>query len=94
MKSILKLLAFFVAVCSWAGAQVAPEATSGTAYMDYSLHYSQTAEFGGDIGSWQTSAVSGLANYANGAERLPLSLTFAGGYTFTFTGPSYTTGTI
>ena len=92
MKSTLKSLAFLLAICSSAGAQVAPEATQGAAHVDYSMHYSQTAEFGGNIGNWQTSAVSGLVDYSNANERLPLSLTFTGGYTFTFAGPSYTTG--
>jgi len=92
MKKTLTSFAFLLAICSRAGAQVAPEATSGAAHMDYSLRYSQTAEFGGNIGNWQTAAASGLVDYANGSERLPFSLTNTGGYTFTFAGPSYTTG--
>ena len=92
MKTTLKISAFLWAICSSAGAQVAPEATQGAAHMDYSLHYSQTAEFGGSLGTWQTAAASGLVDYANGSERLPLSLNFTGGYNFTFAGPGYSTG--
>lgn len=92
MKTTLKLLAFLLTVCSSAGAQVAPAAMAGAAHIDYSFHYAQTAEFGGDLGTWQTISPSAFLDYANGKERLPLSVKYSGGYTWTLNGPGYSTG--
>ena len=90
MKTTHKLLAMLFIVGAAAHAQVAPEATAGTAYMNYIFRYSQTAEFGQRLGDWQTSSLSGSVQYHNGNERLPLQLNYTGGYTWTIVGPGYT----
>ena len=74
MKTTLKLLAFLFTVCAAAHAQVAPAATgpgSGQR-LNYSLHYSQTAEFGSSLGDWQTANASGDVGLRERHKRLPL----------------------
>jgi len=97
MKTTLKLLAFLFTVGAAAHAQVEPAATGPggppvSGNLKYSFRYSQTAEFGSSLGDWQTSNVSASVDYANSKERLPFSLDYGGGYTWTITGPSYATG--
>lgn len=97
MKTTLKLMVFLFTVCATAVAQVVPEATgpSGppvSGNLHYAVRYSQTAEFGGGLGDWQTANASADAGYANGNTRLPFSLNYAGGYSWTIAGPSYSTG--
>jgi hypothetical protein len=97
MRAIVKQIAFVLAFCAAAHSQVVPEATGPaklpiSGNLNYSLRYSQTAEFGNVYGDWQTSGLSGSASYANGKERLPFSLTFAGGDTWTITGVPYGRG--
>jgi len=60
--------------------------------FSYTLHYSQNAEFGSSLGDWQTSSASGAADFANSSTRLPFSLNYGGGYTWTLAGPGYATG--
>jgi hypothetical protein len=60
--------------------------------LHYALRYSQTAEFGGGLGDWQTGTISGSVDYSNGKDRHPFNLSYGGGYTKTFTGPDYETG--
>ena len=97
MKTTLKLMVFLFTVCATAVAQVVPEATgpSGppvSGSLHYDLRYSQNAEFGGSLGNWQTANASADAGYANGNTRLPFSLNYTGGYSWTIAGPSYSTG--
>jgi hypothetical protein len=97
MKAPCKALAFLFIACAAAHAQVVPAATgprglplAGT--LHYAFRYSQTAEFGTSLGDWQTATPSASLDYTNGNERLPFSLTYGGGYTWTINGPSYSTG--
>jgi hypothetical protein len=92
MKTTLTFLAFLFTVCAAADAQVAPAATAGGANLSYVVRYSQTAEFGSSLGDWQTSNASAEVDYANGKGRLPFSLNYGGGYTWTLAGPTYMTG--
>src|SRR5215469_11938467 len=93
MKTWLALLAVPAAVCSTLHAQVVPGGTGVGTNFSYVLRYSQTAHFGGSLGDWQTAAPSGEVDFRNGRLRSPFSLTYAGGYTWTLTGPTqYSTG--
>jgi len=92
MKTTLKLVVLLCAVCAAAEAQVAPAAAVGAAYLNYSFHYAQTAEIGGELGDWQMSNFSGDISFANGSGRLPLVLEYGGGYSWTIAGPSYGSG--
>jgi hypothetical protein len=85
--SVMALLLFSPGLFS----QVAPSATGGARNFNYVLHYSQRAQFGG-YGDWQTATPSGEVDYFNGRSTAPFELRYAGGYTWTLTGPSYTTG--
>lgn len=81
-----------------AGAQVEPAATTRPGNptppgnLNYSIRYSQFAEFGGDLGDTQDSTLSGSATYSNGKDRRPFTLQYGGGYTWTISGPAYVTG--
>jgi hypothetical protein len=44
------------------------------------------------MGDWQTSTPSVSLDYASDNQRYPLSLNYSGGYTWTLTGPTYSTG--
>jgi hypothetical protein len=97
MKTTHKILAFLFTVGTAAHAQVEPAATGPgvplpSGNLNYSFHYSQSAQFGSSLGDWQTANASADVTYANSKERLPFSLTYGGGYTFTIAGPSYGTG--
>ena len=97
MKEILQLVILFLAVCTTTAAQVEPAATGPSVpipagKLNYSINYAQTAEFGGGLGDWQMSTLSGLLDYSNVSDRLPFSLDFGGGYNWTIVGPSYGTG--
>ena len=66
------------------------QATAGTvlANLNYTLRYSQTAEFGQRLGDWQTSSTFRIScNITNGNERLPFTMNYTGGYTWTIVGP-------
>lgn len=97
MNSTLKVFALILALSSAAGAQVAPAATSAGSLplsnrLYYAFRYSQTAVKGGAIGTWQTSNLSGTADYANASVRAPFVMEYSGGYTWTIQGPSYGSG--
>ena len=93
MKTTLTLLALLFTVATAADAQTAPEATAGTAELQYSARYSQNAEFyGGSLGDSQNATLSGNLDYKNGFKRRPLSLTFGGGYSWNIAGTSYGDG--
>lgn len=72
--------------------QAVPSASSGTAYLRYSGYYSETAEFGDTNGDWHSITPSAWLGYSNGKKPFPFSLEYAGGYTGTLSGPTYTTG--
>jgi hypothetical protein len=93
MKTTLKLLAILFAACSAANAQVAPAATTGGAYLNYAMRYSQTAVFStGTLGNSQNSVASGNLEYMNGDVRLPFSMNFGGGYSWNLSGTPYEVG--
>jgi hypothetical protein len=90
VKTYFSLAALFLS-CTGLFAQVPPSATGSARNFSYVLRYSQSAQLG-DYGDWQTVTPSGEVNYVNGRSTVPLQLHYAGGYTWTLTGPSYTTG--
>jgi len=93
MKTTLALLAFLFTVAIAAYAQTSPEATAGTAVLNYSARYSQSAQFyGGSLGNSQNATLSGNVDYANGFKRRPFTLTFGGGYSWNIAGTSYGDG--
>jgi hypothetical protein len=97
MKKLHKLLAVLIASGAVAHAQVEPAATGPASRpigrsLQYSLGYKQSAEFGGALGDWDTSAVNGDLHYSNGVQRLPFNVDYLGAYTWTLSGPSYYTG--
>src|ERR1700690_2475455 len=92
MKKALAILIVALAACAAAHAQVVPAAIAGPASFGWSLNYAQSAEFGDGLGTWQTANANGSVRYHSGLERPPFSVAYAGGYTWTLTGPSYTTG--
>ena len=93
MKTTLALLAFLFTVATAAYAQTSPEATAGTAVLQYSARYAQSAEFlPGSLGDSQNATLSGNVEYANGLKRRPFALTFGGGYSWNIVGTSYGDG--
>lgn len=93
MKTTLALLAFLFTVATAAHAQTAPEATAGTAVLQYSARYGQSAEFlPGILGDSQNAVLSGNLDYANGFKRRPFTLTFGGGYSWNIAGTSFGNG--
>ena len=97
MKTALIFLMLAMAVCSSANAQVVPAATGPTAPTvigkpTYAVRYAEGAQFMTGQSSWQTSTVSGTLDYASASERHPFALDYAGGYTWTLTGPAYGSG--
>jgi hypothetical protein len=97
MKTTHTLLAILFTVSTAAHGQDVSAATGSrglpvSGNLDYTFRYSQTAEFGGASGDWHTANASAQVDYANGKERIPFNLTYGGGYTWTITGPTYSTG--
>ena len=93
MKTTLALLAFLFTVAIAARAQTSPEATAGTAVLNYSARYGQNADFlPGNLGDSQNATLSGNVDYANGFKRRPFALTFGGGYSWNIAGASYGDG--
>jgi hypothetical protein len=93
MKTWLALLAVPAAVCSALHAQVVPAGTGAASNFSYVLRYAQTAHFGESLSNWQTATPSGEVDFSNGHHRTPFSLIYAGGYSWTLTGPNqYSTG--
>jgi hypothetical protein len=97
MKKVFKIPAILLAASlaaagSVAFAQVVPAANAGPASFGYSFNYSESAEFGEKLGEWQTAVASGRLNYRTGMERLPFSVMYAGGYTWTIGGADYSNG--
>src|SRR5579859_680983 len=91
MKTTFTIV-LLLAACAMGFGQATPSATSGGSYFQYSAHYSEAAQFGGELGNWHTVTPSASLSYANGRKRFPFSLEFAGGYTATPSGPDYTSG--
>lgn len=97
MKKIIQFAAIALAACSFVRAQVVPEATGPgklpvSGNLNYAVRYTQTADFGGDLGDWQTGSASASVNYSNGTSKHPFNMNYGGGYTKTYTGPDYDTG--
>ena len=92
MRFCLKLAMIGIAACPAVVAQVAPSATTGIAELRYTLRYAQLAQFGGNLGDWQTFSPSGELAYSNGAHGHPLVLDYGGGYVGTEGGIGYSTG--
>ena len=95
MIKAIALLAFLAAVSVSAGAQVEPAATgparpSGS--FNYSLHDTENAWWSGALGNQLSNSISGIVDYQGGKSRRPLSVSYAGGYTFTLSQPTYDTG--
>ena len=79
-------------LCPVVYTQAAPSATAGKAKLSYSVRYSQTGESGESLGNWHTASPSASLDYSTGRGKFPFSTEYAGGYTWTLTGPSYTSG--
>jgi hypothetical protein len=97
MKTTIEILGILIIGCASASAQVAPVATGPggipvTGNLHYAFRYSQTAELGATMGDWQTSNASASFDYANVSKRLPFTMEYSGGYTWTISGPTYSTG--
>ncbi|MGD0628250.1 MAG: hypothetical protein ABR987_02800 [Terracidiphilus sp.] len=92
MKKVFAILGIALAACAVAHAQVAPAANAGPASFGYSVNYAQSAEFGSGLEDWQTIMLNGSINYTSGFERAPFSVSYAGGYTWTISGPAYSSG--
>lgn len=97
MKTILTVIALLAIGTIATSAQVAPAAVGPGGILVnnhtiYALRYGQTAQFGGSLGVWQTSNISGTLNYENGSVRKPFSMQYAGGYSWTLSGPTYGSG--
>jgi hypothetical protein len=92
MKTLLTSMAALFVACPGLNAQVAPAATGAPTNFGYSFRYAQNAQFGGARGNWQTATPSGEVDFTSGNARAPFNLNYAGGYTWTLTGPSYSQG--
>lgn len=92
MKTLFQFVAILLAVFPRLSAQAAPSATKGGATLHYTFRYSQTAEFGGDRGDWQTIVPSAGLDYSNGNDKHLFSLHYTAGYIANVEGPSYSTG--
>ncbi len=96
MKTVLQLVAILLAVCAPGYSQAAPAATGPAGLpvggdLHYSVRYSESEDFGG-LGDWQSSGVSASASYTNVNRRLPFSLAYGGGYSWTTGSTSYGSG--
>ena len=96
-KIILNLLTIVFIPLAAVRAQVVPAATVPgglpvTGTFHYAFRYSQGAQFGSEMGDRQTSTPSVSLDYASENQRHPFSLNYSGGYTWTLTGPTYSTG--
>jgi len=97
MKTMMKILGIFFTLTAAASAQVVPAATgaggaAAVKNLNYSFRYSESAQFSAILSNWQTSTASGTLDYANGSERFPSTLEYAGGYNWTIVGPAYGDG--
>ena len=98
MKKTITLLAVYFAALVVSPAQVVPEATgpgggaTAGSNLNYALRYAQTARFWAQNPTEQNSSLSGSVAYANGNERYPFNLEYAGGYQWNISGPSQVTG--
>lgn len=93
MKTALAILALLFLAATAAHGQVMPEATAGTAELNYSVRYAQNAEsFGGSLGNSQNALLSGNLQYTNGIRHFPFALTYGGGYGWNLSGAAYGDG--
>lgn len=97
MKKLLKIAVILLSASTLGRTQVVPTATGPSGpplggHLQVTLRYAESVDTGTELGNWQTISPSGELSYTNGKERLPFLLTYTGGYTFTLTGPNYSTG--
>lgn len=97
MKTLFKIAVILLSASAAGRAQVVPTATGPGGpplhgNLQVTLRYAESAETGGVLGNWQTISPSGDLSYTNGKERLPFTVQYTGGYTFTLTGPNFSTG--
>jgi hypothetical protein len=97
MKTLLKITLVLLSASAVGRTQVVPTATGPSGpplggHLQVALRYSESVETSSELGNWQTISPSGELSYTNGKERFPFSVTYTGGYTFTLTGPGYSTG--
>ncbi len=97
MKTLLKIAVILLFASAVGQTQVVPTATGPSGpplggHLQVTLRYAESVETGSELGDWQTGSPSGTLNYTNGKVRLPFSVDYTGGYTFTVAGPGYSTG--
>ena len=97
MKHIARFLVIFCCLGSSAFAQVSPAAIGSKVFtapqgLGYAFRYSQNAQLGTQQANIQTSIVSGSVEYATRSKEKPFHMQYAGGYTWTLSGPDYLSG--
>lgn len=97
MKPTVCLLTFYLLGSAAVYAQVEPAATGPgmaplASNLQYAVRYSQSADFSTVLANTQTSTASGSLTYSNRNQQRPFSMSYAGGYTWTLSGPAYNTG--
>ena len=97
VKTIGTLMVILFIPLAAARAQVVPAATGPgrvgvPGYFHFSFRYSQTAQFGSEMDDRQTSVPSVYLSYETVNQRHRFSVEYGGGYTWTLTGPTYSTG--
>src|ERR1035438_9555676 len=97
MKTTYTLLAMAFSFSVAVNGQVVPAATGPgglgiSGDLQYSMRYTQSAEHESDGTNYQTAKASADVEYANEKERLPFSLNYVGGYSWTLDGPGELTG--
>jgi hypothetical protein len=97
MKRIACIALTICGLGSTAYPQVGPAArgssvASAARQLQYAFRYAQNAQLSNHYSNQQTSVVSGSLSYENGSQTKPFSMNYAGGYTWTLSGPDYQTG--
>ena len=97
MKHIAGIVITFCCLGSSAFAQVSPAAIGSRAItapqgLRYAFRYSQNAQLSTQQANMHTSIVSGTVAYGNRSQEKPFDMQYAGGYTWTLSGPDYMTG--
>lgn len=101
MKMNIQIAIVALAACTWANAQVVPDATGPggplvNGNLNYSFRYSQTTFLYGAnqalAGNQVASVASATVNYAHPNLRFPFTLNYGGGYMWSMAGQSLGTG--
>jgi len=97
MKQFASLVVAFCCLGSSALAQVTPSATvPGVTIaprgMQYAFRFAEGVQTSNTIPTIHTSNVSGSISYANAEKEKPFAMEYAGGYTWTLSGPEYQSG--